>query len=166
MKNLCTFVKLNHSDIWKKLEIEPQVTDEIIVPQTVTTDDNECTSSTDCSNSSDNNYNKVSESIKLSIILSPDEWDRIKPPSWKRSTLLPNVWISVINDPFWDMTSLDCYILYKRANVKQNSFLFLEILGRCKNCVSRIRGVLEKNPCVGRRGIINCRYDGDFGTCK
>lgn len=61
---------------------------------------------------------------------------------------------------------MPCCLTFKRAQVKTNSFPFINIVGHCTSCNSNFRGFIELEPRENARAVFKCFYSGDFKNCN
>ena len=166
-KYIYVYVKQNRNNIWSKLGISEKSYNECLNKEDESFNSNEPSSSDSFSNDED-------EILKFTVMLTPEEWDCIKPQNvihYSSTTrvcqsLTPNVWTSIVNDHFWNASSLPCCLAYKRAQVNKFDLPFIKIIGRCSCCLSQFTGKMETEPQEGEQAVISCTYKGSFRNCR
>lgn len=106
----------------------------------------------------------------FSLILSPTEWEQIKPDQTSKhqqKRLKSRVWPNVITKAFWNMYKFPCAFLGKWSYIRmdnkdENDFVnssssfYLKFKGLCKSkkCGNRIVGVANEKPDNGKLHLI------------
>lgn len=122
------------------------------------------------------NENKNVQEKKIILTLSAEEWDSIKPsnisyksfhppPYQKYFCLTPHIWTSIVSEHFWDVCSMPCCLVFKRAQLTTASEPFVVIKATCKGCRSLFYGVMKNEPPDGKKAIFKCSYRGKFDGC-
>jgi len=94
------------------------------------------------------------------MTLSVEEWRIIEPTKiqYKRQnqkriyTVLPSgEWSHIIAEHFWELTHLQCCLVFKRAKVCPIGEVYISIVGRCKMCYSNFKGFVSHKPSPNSR---------------
>lgn len=131
---------------------------------------NETSSETDDDSISiDNNYSDTDDKISFKLVLSYNEYIKVKPEvrEYKRGpynkeyyTLKPNFWSSFIYEKIWSTSKIQCNYTFKKNNISgKNSIHFIDIFGKCKDCGGNIRGWTLKEPTEFSDWIIEIEAD-------
>ena len=84
----------------------------------------------------------------------------------KYKVLTPRLWTSIVNEYFWDVTSLPSCLSFKRAQVTSNVGPFIRMTAKCTGCNSKFLGEIQYEPLGGCQAVIKCKYKGPFHACK
>lgn len=174
-KGIYTYVQKNRHCIWSQLGLSvvtQESMEDLHENYTENEPEEDSVDSDTSKDSEDEVFNsEAAEVLKFNIQLSSEEWVQIAPSvtSYARKekrrdylVLRKRTWTHVFNSRIWNASRLSCCFSFKRCKVNRDGKNYVTIYGKCTDCNSVLKGIINEKPKKNRNVSMECIVSGNF----